>query len=54
MFGIELSDSPSHKEQVELAATFLSIGIETHYMHGMHNSQRDIVVAAPWDTALSS
>ena len=49
VFGIELSDSPSHKEQVELAATFLSIGIETHYIHGMHNAQRDIVVAAPWD-----
>ena len=49
VFGIVLRDRPSHKVQVENACAFLSIGIESQYMHGMRNGQRDIVVAVPWD-----
>ena len=49
VFGIALRDRPSHKVQVECACAFLSIGIESQYMHGMRNKQRDIVIAVPWD-----
>ena len=51
IFGVILTIDGSHKEQVEEASKLLSIGIETHHMHGMRNKQRDIVVAVPWDVS---
>ena len=51
VFGIETSGGKGAKEEVESASAHLSIGIESHYMHGMGNSTKDIVVAIPWDAA---
>lgn len=50
VFGIELTGSLGAKEEVEAASQFLSIGIESQFMHGMENATKDIVVAIPWDT----
>lgn len=50
VFGISLADGSSHKSQVEPACRFINGGIESQFMASLHNAQRDIVVAAPWDT----
>ena len=46
-FGIELTTTSSYKSQAEQASTFISIGIDTHHMHGLRNKQGGIVVAVP-------
>ena len=50
VFGVQLDGTRSPKEQAEEASRFLSIGIETQYMHGMKDSP-DLVVAVPWDVS---
>ena len=51
VFGVELAQDKKAKEQAEEASRLLSVGIETHHMHDMHNSTGDIVVAVPWDVS---
>ena len=50
-FGIVLNNEENFKKQVEDAAKFLSMGIETHYMHGLNNETHDFIVAVPCDRA---
>ena len=49
IFGVLLDNDSSHKDQTEKACRFISVGIESHHMHGMYNAQRDMVIAVPWD-----
>ena len=49
VFGVLLDNDSSHKDQTEEACRFISVGIESHHMHGMDNAQRDLVISVPWD-----
>ena len=49
IFGVALDATGNYKAQAESASQFISLGIETHHMHGMDNAAKDIVIAVPWD-----